>query len=413
MTLPSNQRGAASLVVAMILLFGMTMVAFYANRGLLFEQKTSANQYRATSAFEVAEAGIEWATARLNEPHKIAANCGPSGGTDRTFRDKYLQHSTTPTFNVVTNAYPGCRFPASGSPVCNCPDVGNPTVGTESEPRFAVRFDYVGPETVAISSVGCTASTQCVHGSTNSDATARVRVVVKLLPTLRSNPLAALTAGGDVTLGGTTDNIVNNDPATDFRTVNAETLSITWPGAPAIAVTTPTPDPPANAIFRAHFGQDIADYKAHPGTTVVCDAAVHGLCAAGAITCTGGADCATKVVTEIGRGRTQFWVDAPLEFTNAGEVGSANSPVLLATSYPLTFSGNGPLHGVLFGANQIHTQPWSIQGLGTTEVRGAIIAQNDVNSTGNFTVNYNPGVLQKLRPATGTMVRVPGSWSDI
>ena len=74
-----RQRGAASLVVAMILLFGMTMVAFYANRGLLFEQRTSANQYRATSAFEVAEAGLEWATARLNEPQKTSTRLAAIG----------------------------------------------------------------------------------------------------------------------------------------------------------------------------------------------------------------------------------------------------------------------------------------------------------------------------------------------
>jgi hypothetical protein len=413
----SAQRGAASLVVAMVLLFGMTMVAFYANRGLLFEQKTSANQYRATSAFEVAEAGIEWATARLNEPQKIDASCGASAGVaDKTFRDKYLQHTTIPTFNPagIGTVRPGCRFPAIGAPVCSCPDLGNPSLGTASEPRFAVEFGLASPETVVISSIGCTAGTKCIPGDTASDATARIRVIVKLLPTLRSDPKAALTAGGDVTLGGTTDNIVNNDVATNFRTVSAATLRITWPGAPVIPVT--TPDPPANAVFRAYFGQDMADYKANAATTVICDAGVYGPlygpCPAGTIACTGGPACAAAVVSEIARGRTQFWVDAALEFTNANvpvEVGNANNPVLIATPFGITFSGNTPLYGVLFGAGQ----SWDIQGLGTTEVRGAIIARNDFNSTGNFTLRYDPAVLQKLRPAAGTMVRVPGSWNDL
>jgi hypothetical protein len=412
MTLRESQQGAASLVVAMILLFGMTMVAFYANRGLLFEQKTSANQYRATSAFELAEAGIEWATARLNEPQKINASCGASAGvSDKTFRDKYLRHTATPTFNPVSlNAAAACRLPASGTLVCSCPDGALPSLGTDSEPRFAVKFSTAGPETVEIRSVGCTAGTQCIEGSTTSDATAIVRVILKLLPTLRSDPQAALTAGGDVTLGGTTDNIIN-DTANNFMTVNAASLRVTWPGAPVITLS--TPEPPENAVFRAYFGQDMADYKANAATTVVCDANVvfGGLCPAGSVPCIGGVACASQVVNEIAKGRTQFWIDAELTFTDAnvpvGGVGSSNSPVLLASAHTLTFSGTRPLYGVLFGASQ----SWDIVGLGTTEVRGAIIARNDFNSTGNFTLRYDPLVLQKLRPAAGEMVRVPGSWN--
>ena len=59
-----TQRGAASLVVVMVLFFIITLVAAYTSRNLLFEQRTSANQYRSTLAFETAEAGIEWALAR-------------------------------------------------------------------------------------------------------------------------------------------------------------------------------------------------------------------------------------------------------------------------------------------------------------------------------------------------------------
>lgn len=400
----SAQRGAASLIVAMVLLFGMTMVAFYANRGLLFEQKTSANQYRATSAFEVAEAGIEWATARLNETLTIGPNCTPlAGGT--TFRDKYLQHTLAASGFMPHTAIvrPGCRLQATGALFCSCPDAGsNPNLLTANEPSFTVRFLPVAsdPESVEIRSDGCTGQgTQCVPGSTQgaSDATARVRVILKLLPALRATPQAALTAGGDVMLGGTTDNIVNDDPATNFMTVNAASLRVTWPGAPAITLA--TPEPPENAVFRAHFGQDMADYKGNAATTVVCNPAMAAI------------DCGTAVVNAVAAGRRQLWIDAALEFNNSNapvEVGSANNPVLMVSPYSATFSGTSPVHGVLFGTSQ----NWGVQGAGTTEVRGAIIVRNDFDSVGNFTLRYSPGVLAKLRPATGAMVRVPGSWSD-
>ena len=62
----AGQRGAASLIVVMLLFFVLSLTAAYANRHLIFEQKTSANQSRSTAAFEAAEAGIEWALAQLN-----------------------------------------------------------------------------------------------------------------------------------------------------------------------------------------------------------------------------------------------------------------------------------------------------------------------------------------------------------
>ena len=54
-----KQRGAAALIVAMVLLFAMTVVAFFANRTMIFEQRTSANQVRYTKGFELADAGME------------------------------------------------------------------------------------------------------------------------------------------------------------------------------------------------------------------------------------------------------------------------------------------------------------------------------------------------------------------
>ncbi|HRZ62470.1 MAG TPA: PilX N-terminal domain-containing pilus assembly protein, partial [Rubrivivax sp.] len=43
-------RGAAALVVVMVLFFIMSLVAAYASRNLIFEQRTSANNYRSTQA---------------------------------------------------------------------------------------------------------------------------------------------------------------------------------------------------------------------------------------------------------------------------------------------------------------------------------------------------------------------------
>ncbi len=75
-----TQRGAASLAVTLLLLFSVTLAVFFANRSLIFEQKTSANQLRATVAFEAAEAGLEWAIAQINDPPVLQAapSCAPA-----------------------------------------------------------------------------------------------------------------------------------------------------------------------------------------------------------------------------------------------------------------------------------------------------------------------------------------------
>ena len=73
----------------MLLFFIISLVAAYAGRNLIFEQKTSANQYRATQAFEAAEAGLEWALAMLNGGDRSTPARDPPSpidGTHNTFR---------------------------------------------------------------------------------------------------------------------------------------------------------------------------------------------------------------------------------------------------------------------------------------------------------------------------------------
>ena len=84
-----SQRGSAAPIVALVLLVGMTLIVFFANRTIVFEQRTSANQYRSTKALAAAEAGVEWAIANFNAPVNLGTSCTTAGGT-KTFRENYL-----------------------------------------------------------------------------------------------------------------------------------------------------------------------------------------------------------------------------------------------------------------------------------------------------------------------------------
>ena len=147
------RRGAATLIVVMVIFFILSLVAAYASRNLIFEQRTSANQYRATQAFEAAEAGVDWALARLNEG-RLTDACEPAtNGTDATFRTRYLDFDeTSGVFTPRLYSSPsagsaprlaGCVRTSTGWQ-CSCPSSGVPALtaptGTEAFPAFRVRL---------------------------------------------------------------------------------------------------------------------------------------------------------------------------------------------------------------------------------------------------------------------------------
>lgn len=59
----TRQNGVAVLSISLIVLFLITMVTFYANKGAVFEQKMSGSQLSAYQAFELAQGGINYASA--------------------------------------------------------------------------------------------------------------------------------------------------------------------------------------------------------------------------------------------------------------------------------------------------------------------------------------------------------------
>ena len=119
----TRQRGAATLVVVLMLFFVIALVSAYTSRNLIFEQRTSVNQYRSSMAFETAEAGIEWATAMLNGG-RIGDNCTEAAAVagSTSFRQRYLvinagSGAVTPR-KQVTNAAkelrPTCVWDGAG-----------------------------------------------------------------------------------------------------------------------------------------------------------------------------------------------------------------------------------------------------------------------------------------------------------
>lgn len=445
-----SQRGAVALVVALVLVFGMALVAFFANRDMIFEQKTSANQYRYTRAFEMAEAGLEWATARLNDDIFLlnAPSCVPetptSQGTEKkSFRDRYLGVPSTvpPAFSISSVPRPGCSVAAGGAQTCSCPTAGNsPTLGSAADPRFSVEFRPVAGDALAVEiiSYGCTNAgadgAPCDPNATPvPDATAVVRAVFKVRPKFPNAPGAGLVAGSAAVSGGNL-NVINLDVASNGITINSGTTVdlgtgtsvTTLPGTPPRASVLDN-DPSLNALtnadangdlfFQSFMGETMAQYQANPLTWII----TSGSCGTN-VRCTvcpvnNAATCGQAVSNAINTGVTQFWADANVAFNNGnlpavGTIGTAQRPITFAGTGAVELRSNLVAYGMFYVSTGNALENWDYDGSGTAKVYGSFVARGNFDKgSGTLDLIYDAKIFGKGE-TTGLLIRVPGSWRD-
>lgn len=448
---PRLQKGATALAVTLLLLFASSITAFYLNRGLIFEQKVSANQLRSTTAFEMAEAGIEWATGMMNRSNDLdPATCGLLSTTNISFRRKYVQTNfvTSSDVSATTRTFPGCKV--SGTTLtCSCPDL--PSANNESVaalgaavlPGFTVAFaDVPGdPEAVRVISTGCTAqagackpaTTTVTAAATNaattgaSDANATVSVILKLRPLLRAAPAATLTCGTSCAPGGS-GNLSNTDPATNGVVIDAGS-SISMSPSVASNLTTIDGLPKENAIIS----NDTALSGLSSTDTATCSQAemfgayFGGLtlaqyaAAATVINCGSASDCGPQLVAAYNDGARSFYMPNGISMNNSSglpsttvngvtlpTLGGPTDGVTIVTPASTNFNGNIRMYGLVFANNATANDT----GFGTADIFGAVIACRGYSSNGNGTISYLGSALTSSRRSTGVMVRVPGSWRD-
>jgi hypothetical protein len=454
---PGAQRGAAALIVVLLLFFVISLVAAYAGRNLIFEQKTSTNQYRATQAFEAAEAGLEWALAMLNDG-RITAGCvppSPMDVTQRSFRQRYLTIDDT-TGNITpvrwadgtTAERPSCvrhandpLDPNKNPWACSCPQGVAPTPALPADggvrPAFRVCFEAVDPPqpgVVRVVSTGRTRFTDepCdVRGEgTADDASATVSVVVALGTALATPPSVALTVRGDLSvddpmrlsptpsswwdilqfrrdwmpsgwlaqIGGTaaTDDLLPSD-------VRGTPIKALVAVDPALGSLT------AEQMFTSMFRMRHSTYKTQPAAVVLEDCAVA---------------CKDKLLTawQANPGHI-LWVEGDMTIESDVNLGSAGNPldpldppdpVLIVATGNIRLAASAAVN--IVGLLYSKAADWDNGGPSSAEVLGAAVAE------GNFVgrdigggapwVQYNEAILRRLQLSTGSFVRVPGSWRD-
>jgi type II secretory pathway pseudopilin PulG len=450
------QRGAATLIVVMVLFFIISLVAAYTSRNLIFEQRTANNQMRSTQALEAAEAGLEWALTMLNYG-RIDNSCQASdNAADETFRQRYLvvddTGRVTPRPNPSPSAVLGeppdltalCVFDATRWN-CSCPTTGAaavavPTSG-DAAPAFRVRFQRIvwsdpanpavakEPGVVRIQVVGCTRLDTAADGlnrclNFNREGVfneGRVTIVHNLVltGTATSPPQVALLARGAVGGAGTFSayNTMTTGSGVTVQAgggVNPSTPpvlagAVGSPGGSNTMVPNDTTlssliDSTNAPVYTKEDRMFSAVFNVRPVAFRTQQAAIEITCGGG--TCTD-SDVRDKVANSAGR---PLWVQGDLSMQSANNIGSAAQPVVMVVNGNVTWTAGGA-GSTIFGLVYARTSPtWTIGGNG--QIVGAAVAESDVSVSGNMTFVHDTDVMHRVRWHTGTWTRLPGSWKD-
>ncbi|MEO6410165.1 MAG: pilus assembly PilX N-terminal domain-containing protein [Burkholderiaceae bacterium] len=418
---PRAQRGVAALVITVLLFFTMVLASVYLNRNLVFEQRSSANQYRATQAFEAAEAGLEWATALLNSNQRIGPDCLAAATSATSFRDRFIGNDRA-TSRLSGRSVGGAALQAAcvragAGWSCACPSDGPPVLAAsnaDNAPAFILEF--LGgdkPGVLRVVSTGCSSlagacAATAADARTRPDATAKVEVSFGLLPAVAALPVAALTARGSVDAGNAALGLHNADPATGVAvhagtSVSATLARITVPAGASVATSVVEGDAELAALvperlFTSLFGIDKLAWKNQPVVRRVA--------------CPG--DCTGAVVSAIDAGvvNQMLWVSStvgtPMRIVGPITLGTPERPVVIVVDGPLHLSGTVRVHGMLYAASLTWTDAPAPGAL----VRGAVVVEGGYTGDAAADLVYDATLLATLKSTTGALVRINGSWRD-
>lgn len=398
-------RGAAALVVTLALLFATSLFAFFVNRGLIFEQRTAANQARAVRAMEAAEAGLDWAFARLNDPRFIDDRCLPSEASTGSFRERMAPLDAAFHHVPTPGAKASCDLATDGLR-CQCSEDNLAARPLVDAPRFEVRLEAVEgtPDALTLIAQGCSGGVEPCDG----EATATVSVLLEPRSLLRTLPDAALTATADVVVEGSFALTAQDEGlllASGGVVTIGPSVRLRAPGGTPVGHAMVEADPwlaslgteAADSLPRRLFGAPTAAMARAPGAARVA-------CGTG--------DCGAALHSALQQGWQVLWIDAPIDASplrleSAGLViGQVHRPVLLLSSRSLAFVGAASLQGLL------HLGALGGQVTGPLDLRGAITSAGRLRAEGDAQVAFDRPLLAVLQAQTSAFVRVPGSWRD-
>jgi Tfp pilus assembly protein PilX len=404
----NSQRGAATLLTALVLLIGITLVTLTTSKTVLVETQMAADNYRTSQAVAAANYAMDYGVNYFDKggfDQKI--NATGVAGSD-TIVDTVLvpdlvsaDGSQTTTAQLTFNNATGTRCVAAGAtPVMKS---GLITATGFSDDALATRTitQCVGPlnvlrdegpkqPLVAQGNVALTGNARLINRYTNTN----------------------IWSGGDVNIGSsssmetfikdsasgalTTAQLLDTDDGNHAQLVSNRNLGN---GLDII-----DEDPSLNTLVGLEFFQNFFTVESRNQLKQLAASAGQSYTAMG-----------SAITAPVQSGL--IWVEGD-QSMNGGTIGSITAPAIVVVNGDLTLSGGATIYGLLYVSGK-----YTIQG--TPQVIGANIVEGTnlttetpatppiVGGTGTITLVYWPAFASgSSSPLPGLTAVVSGSWRD-
>ena len=414
-----KQRGAAALLVTMLLFFAMVLAVLFSNRTLLTEQRRAAQDVRASQAFEAAEAGLEWGLAQLNRSAPIDARCqvstqpGAMSLRARTLATVAGSAAATPpteTAAARAGAVAACTRTSSGW-ACHCPEPEQLAQPPDSDATPGTAFVLtIEPAEqrgmLQLHASGCAAATACQPGAPQTaDATTQLEVALGALPALAHPPLAAVTVRTGFDAQASAVGVHNLDPASGLGVlaggaIDARRARLTPPPGSATAGMLVAHDAAlgrlsAAQLFVSVFGVDKALWRDQSDVVK--------------LHCQGPCGAAVAAAAAASPGASLVWIDGDVSLQGPLTLGTAEHPVVLVVDGAAQLDGAVSITGMLYAS----TLNWEHAGGATAVLRGAAVSEGTYRGHGEPDFVYDAQVLAALQRQPGSYARVRGSWREL
>lgn len=402
-TISTKQQGAISLLTALVLLIGISLIAFLTSKTVLVQTQNTANDLRTSQALAAANAAMDYAVAYFDRGGP--AQNDPDVFTDSNGDGNPIELDFTNTSRFVLNLASGTRgefFFDNNDGVCSTNPASAQTalitavgfsddnLGQRTITQCVGTIDLFGGNSprqplVTAGAVGLTGNYKIINRFNNttiwSGQSATIGMSASASTYLReqNTPIESLTKAQLENIA--TNNNYTSQPITDRdKGSGVDTID----KDPRLSTLT------GDQFFNNFFYQDRATIQSMARYTSL--AAANGASEGGIV-----------------------WVQGNATM-NGGTYGSPQRPVVIIINGNFSSTGNPVIYGMLYVVGQFDAA-------GTPTVYGSVVVEGDPTRVptgelpvvGNGTVNlvYTPYTLdQAPNPIAGTTTIVAGSWRD-
>lgn len=361
----ARERGAATLVMSLVLMMLSTIIVIFAANYSQMQSKSVANMQRQQQAFEAARAGMEYGI-------------------------NYLENNSSNIFNNPVN---GFIRPYTDS------NITNVTLANNS--RFTVTYSNPVAYNYNLISISCTGT------SDDGSASKTVSQLVEEGSLLLNIPTRPIIAKGAITLSESAQ-IFNLIAARTLQTgstisINNSAFTFTPSGVSSTSGGLGADVEQNNSTLSGISSGDLfASYFGLSPTMVANNSSTR-------LSNNSDTDYSSQLN---GLRGTTIWINqtaGTASIKGSATIGSSSNPVLLIISGNTNISESAVIYGMVYVDN-----PLAVQVSGSAMIIGGIVATGALNVLGSGRVIYSSFVLNNLQNLNTLRYysKVPGSWKD-